>query len=374
MGAIVARLAWRNLLQRRLRFAISVVGVALAVLLILVMSGVFAGSEEHAVLYIRNQPVALWAMQNGVANLHMSSSRLPAATVEQIQAFPGVDQAVGVLYASAGVEISDTVIYSYVFGIDSDIPFGGPWSLVEGSDSPGLNEIVIDRNLTQRYGLRLGDSVSILGFPLRITGLSEGAFGIATNVVFVNKTAMALLMDVSPRAASYVLIQPEVGINIARLAADLNQAIPEANFLTEAEFVASDQEMIRQMGADILQLMNVIAYIIGVLVIGITVYTATLERVREFGVLKAIGASMAQLMSTVFVQSFVIAGVGFFTGVVLAYLVSALVVQISPEILILVEPYQWLSHVPILILVTAVASLLPLQRISNVDPLVVFEA
>lgn len=368
------KLAWRNLIQQPMRFIISTGGVGLAVLLILVMRGVFAGSEEHAVLYMRNQPVELWGMQNGVDNLHMSSSRLSADAVQQIQHFLGVEQAVGVLYASAGVEIADTVIYSYVFGIERDAPFGGPWSLAEGNVSSSLNEIVIDRDLAQRYGLTIGDTISILGFPLTITGLSEGAFGIATNVVFVNKTAMALLMGVSAQSASYVLIQTEAGINVERLAEELNQAIPEANILTQAEFIASDQEMIRQMGADILQMMNVLAYIIGVLIIGITVYTAMLERVREFGVLKAIGANTVQLLSTVFAQSFIIAFVGFGAGVVLAYLVSVLVISISPEILILIEPNLWLSQLPVLMIVTGIASLLPVHQIRNVDPLVVFKA
>lgn len=91
----------------------------------------------------------------------------------------------------------------------------------------------------------------------------------------------------------------------------------------------------------------------------ITVYTATLERVREFGLLKAIGANMTQLVSTVFVQSFLTAGAGFIAGIVLAYLVSALVAKISPEILILIEPHQWLSQMPVLVVITGIAYLLP---------------
>ncbi|MCA9884330.1 MAG: FtsX-like permease family protein [Anaerolineae bacterium] len=370
----MAKLAWRNLTQQPLRFAISAGGVALAVVLILAMSGVFAGSEEHAVLYMRNQPAELLGMQAGVSNLHMSSSILSEETVQQIQQFPGVEQAIGVLYASAGVDVGETEIYSYVIGIDPNAPYGGPWSLVEGNGSPGLNEIVIDRDLAYRYGLTLGDTVSILGYPLTITGLSEGTFGIATNVVFVNKTAMALLMDVSPQSASYVLIEPETDTNVNSLENALNSTIRDANIMSRANFIASDQEMIRQMGADILQMMNVIAYIIGLLIIGITVYTATLERAREFGVLKAIGANTRQLVSTVFTQSYLIAGIGFSAGIGLAYLVSILVARLSPEILILIEPRQWLSQLPVLVIVTGVASLLPVQRIRSIDPLIVFKA
>ena len=57
------KLAWRSLIHERTRLAISVGGVALAMLLILVMNGIFAGSEEHAVTYIRHQPAPLWLMR-----------------------------------------------------------------------------------------------------------------------------------------------------------------------------------------------------------------------------------------------------------------------------------------------------------------------
>lgn len=368
------KLAWRNLTQQWLRLAISVGGVALAVVLILVMSGVFAGSEEHAVLYIRNQPAPIWVMQGGVSNLHMSSSLISPATVERVEGVPGVKQAVGVLYASAGVEIGDTVISSYVFGIDPDIPYGGPWSLVEGTANLAANEIVIDRDLAQRYGLGLGDSVQIMGFPLKIAGLSQGAFGIATNLTFVNKAAMALLMGISPQSASYLPIQPDDQRDPSALADSIRAAVPEVNVMLQDTLAASDREMIRQMGADVIRVMNIIAYLIGLLVIGITVYTAVLERTREYGVLKAIGASPAQLLKTVLAESFIAAGLGFVAGVALAYVTAWVVVRLSPEILIVVIPPQWLSQLPALISVTGVAALLPIQRILRIDPLVVFKA
>lgn len=368
------KLAWRNLSHQRTRMMISVGGVALAILLILVMSGIFAGSEEHAVLYIRNQPAPLWAMQVDVENMHMSSSILSPEIVERIQQIKGVAQAVGVLYGGAGVEIGDTDIASYVFGIAPNTPLGGPWKLAEGTANPGMNQVILDVELARRYNLKLGDTVRIMGFPLTIAGLSEETFGIATNITFVNKTAMALLMGVSPQAASYVLIVPEAGTDVEALASAIKSAVPEANVLTQDEFARSDQLLIRQMGADIIQMMNVVAYIIGLLVIAMTIYTATLERAREYGVLKAIGANVRQLLSIVFAQSFIAAGAGFLLGVVFAYGVASLVGRLSPEIFILIQPVQWLSEIPTLVLITGLAALLPIERILRVDPMVVFKA
>jgi putative ABC transport system permease protein len=370
----VLKLSWRNLVHEPLRLVVSIGGVAMAILLIVLMDGIFAGSEEHAVIYIRNQPAPLWLMQDGVENMHMSSSILPPEMIDQVRAVPDVEDAIGVLYANAGIEIGDALIFSYIFGAPPDAPFGGPWSLVEGTGNPAPNEIVIDRVLAERHGLGVGDTVKVMGFELTIAGLTEGTFGMATSVTFANKTAMALLIGVSPQASSYILIQPEPDVDIDAVAAAIREAVPDANLLTQNEFDASDREMIRQMGADVIQLMNVIAYVIGLLVVGITIYTATLERAREYGVLTAIGASSRQLLSVVFAQSFVAAGMGFVVGIVWTYGLVAMMGQVVPEMPVLLEPSRWLREVPTLVVVAGLAALLPTGRILRLDPLLVFKA
>ncbi len=368
------RLAWRNLIHERTRLAISVGGVALAMLLILVMNGIFDGSEEHGVTYIQHQPASLWLMQAGVENMHMASSILPVETVEQVARVEGVAEAVGVLYTNAGVEVGDALVFSYVFGYDPEEPFGGPWSVVEGTADLALNEVVIDRALASRHGLGLGDAVNILGYDLTIAGLTEGTFGIATSVTFVNKTALAQLMGISSRAASYILIQPDPTADIDVLVDHLREAVPEANLMTQDDFIDSDREMLRQMGVDVIRAINMVSYVVGLLVIGLTIYTATVERARDYGVLKAIGANNRQLLSMVFVQAFVSSGLGYLMGIVLAYGTAALVSRLFPEMLIIIDPTRLVRQIPVMIFITALAALLPVGRIARLDPMMVFRA
>ncbi|MDQ7037508.1 MAG: ABC transporter permease [Anaerolineae bacterium] len=313
-------------------------------------------------------------MQSGVENMHMSSSILPSDAIERVRSVRGVQDAVGVLYANVGIEIDGTIIFSYIFGVAPNAPLGGPWSLVEGSPNPAANEIVIDRIIAERYGMSIGDSLQVMGYDLRIAGLTEGTFGMATSITFANKTAMALLMGVSPESASYILIQPEQDADLETLIADIQTAIPDANLLTKADFIASDQEMIRQMGADIVQMMNTISYVIGMLVIGITIYTATLERTQEYGVLKAIGAKPSQLLRLVLSQSLVSAALGYIVGVLAAYGLAIIVVRFVPEMPILLQPTRWILQAPILGFVAIVAALLPMAHIVQIDPLVAFKA
>jgi putative ABC transport system permease protein len=366
------RLAWRNLVHDRTRLAISVGGIALAVVLILVVAGIFAGSEEHAVAYVKNQPAQLWAMQTGVENLHMSSSLIDAATVEAIQSQALVAEAVPLLYASAGVDLGDTVIYSYIFAVNDEAPFGGPWRIRTGVDRPAMDEVVIDGELADRYSLGLGDQVNILGADLMIAGLSEGTFGIATSITFVNQQALAAMMGISPQSASYVLVTPNPGGDVDQLLADLEAQVPGVNWMTTEAFIASDQEMIRQMGADVIRAMNLIAYVVGMLVIGLTIYIATLERAREYGVLKAVGAKGGQLIRLVFAQAIISAGLGILLGILAALGLAQLISRLFPEVLVIIEAEFVWQQLPLLALITTLGALLPIGRILSLDPLVVF--
>ncbi|MCL7453922.1 MAG: ABC transporter permease, partial [Anaerolineae bacterium] len=138
------------------------------------------------------------------------------------------------------------------------------------------------------------------------------------------------------------------GADHTGLAARLEQAVPEANLLSQEAFAASDQEMIRQMGVDVIRAMNLVAYLVGLLVVGLTIYTATVERSREYGVLKAIGADTRRLMGVVIAQAFMSAGLGVMLGIGLAYGVAALVSAILPEMQVLIEGPALLRQLPVL--------------------------
>ncbi|MCC7208985.1 MAG: ABC transporter permease [Anaerolineae bacterium] len=367
------KLAWRNLVHERTRLIMGVAGVALAVLLIVLINGVFVGAETSMVNYIVRQPARLWLMQAGVENMHMAYSMLPPGLVERVKQIPGVQEAAGVLYVAANVEVSDTLVPSYIFGVEPGQPLGGPWQLAEGRAMPGLTEAVVDQALARRYGLSLGNSINIRGFELTIIGLSEETFGFGSNIVFVNKVAMALGMGVSPQAASYILIRPAPDTDAVELAGRLRSVIPEANLVTQEDSAASDMNLARQMGSDVIRVMNILAFIVGLLVIGISVYSLTLERIREYGVLKAIGARPQQLFTVVIAQAYTCAAIGFIIGLILALGAARMLVDLTMTS-VLIAPSDVLRQLPVLVLVATLAALLPIARVLRLDAMLVFRA
>src|SRR5512147_1215191 len=89
----------RLLFAERRRASLTVLGVAAALLLVLVLDGIFAGAIDRVTSYIRSSPADVFVSQSGVRTMHMSASALPADTVGAVEAVPGVAWAAPIGFA-----------------------------------------------------------------------------------------------------------------------------------------------------------------------------------------------------------------------------------------------------------------------------------
>src|SRR5215203_2089597 len=180
------RLAYRNLFQNKVRLAISVGGVALALMLVLALDVVMTGSEKRLTAYIDDSGADVWVAQSGVRNLHMVTSWMPASVTEGVKDVPGVDSATPIMYLTAPVDTNDEQSLAYVIGLPKDAAMGKPWHVVEGKTIPEPGEAVIDSSVAERSGIKLGDKVKILGRKLEVTGIAEGTSTLTNSVAFIS--------------------------------------------------------------------------------------------------------------------------------------------------------------------------------------------
>ncbi len=150
-------LARRNLFADRRRLAASVVGVGLAVMLILLLDGMWAGMRAQARLYTDRAGADLYVLQPGVRDLTAGTSQLPLSTVDVVRADPGVTWAAPVRSAYMILQLHGTKVAPYVIG---SLPgqHGGVWWLAAGRASAADDEIVPDRVLAGRHGIGVGDT------------------------------------------------------------------------------------------------------------------------------------------------------------------------------------------------------------------------
>src|SRR5512139_2173750 len=118
-------LAHRNLLKDKTRMVISIVGVALAVMLILVLNGFLAGMYRQITSYLDHSPGSLVLAQEDVVNLLGATSLLPDGIASQVEDIRGVEKATPVLSQFVILDLHGKKQPTYMVGYDPG-EGGGP--------------------------------------------------------------------------------------------------------------------------------------------------------------------------------------------------------------------------------------------------------
>lgn len=375
------RLAYRNLFQNKIRLVISVGGVALALLLILSLDAIFTGVERQITAYIDFSGADIFVSQSGVRNLHMASSSLPSSVENQVMAVKGVEAVTPILYLTNMIVVDDKSdppgssssgrSLAYIIGLPEDAVMGGPWRVAAGRGIPGKGETVIDQRVAEELGVALGDGVEILGKKFEVVGLSERTVNLVNSVAFISLTDFAELRG-ALNVISFLLVKTRPGELPQNVAARIKERIPDATVQTRDSFAAQERKVVKDMSTDVITIMNLIGFLIGLAVMALTVYTATLSRRKEYGVLKALGANNRNLYQAVLAQAFLSVIIGFGMGFVFTLLLSVLISRVGINLSLEVSRASLLKVGGVSLIIAAASALLPIKQIAGLDPAMVF--
>jgi len=360
------RLAWGNLVQDKTRLGLSVAGVALAVMLILFLTGFVSGMNLQVSRYLDHAPGSVVLVQAGTRG---ASSVLPAEIAEAARGVAGVASAVPIISQYAVLDLGQSKQFVTVVGYDPALG-GGPWALREGRLPAADDEVVLDAVLADRRALRLNSGFGLMGQTFKVVGLSAGTTSWMTSYLFLRLGAAQLLFG-APGAVSLVLVTPASGISPGELRSRL-ASIPGADAMLKGDLIATTRSTYLSVFGAPLQLMAAIASLVGTLVVGTVIYTATLQRRREYGVLKAIGAPNRVLYRVVGIQALVVALAGAVLGLVLALGAAQVVMVLRPQFLIAVEPASAALALAAGIGMALLAALYPARMLAHLAPAEVF--
>lgn len=366
------RLALRNLFQNKTRLVISVGGVALALLLILVLDAVVTGVQSQVTSFIDNSEADIIVSQENVRNMHMAYSAIPASYETRVQNVPGVVSVTPIHYLTNLVEIGETSNLAYVIGLPRDVFAGGPWRVALGKTLPSEGEAIIDRGVAVNSGAGIGDTVKILGEDFKIAGLSEGTSTISGgSVAFIaEKDFVSARKDAG--STSFLFVRVDAKASPAAVAIQIEKQVDKATAQTREQFAERERQVVNDMSTDIVTIMNLVGFLIGIAVMALTVYTATLARRAEYGVLKALGAHNAQLYGVVLAQAFVSVVLGFSVGLGITLLLVAVVPRLELPIALEVSFASLVKVAGISLIISAISALLPIKQIAGLDPARVF--
>jgi putative ABC transport system permease protein len=362
-------LARHNLLKDKMRLALSVIGVSLAVMLILLLFGLRGGVYAQISGYLSHTPGAIIVLQRDDDNILSGTSVLPPGSADAARAVPGVARVTPVLLFVNILDLDGKKVFAYLVGYDPALG-GGPWKIAQGREPETDQELVFDRVLANQHGIRVGDTVTVLGQDFAVVGLSDGTTSWMSSFLFVRKSAAESLLRV-PGATSFLVVTPTPNTTPATLQARL-AAVPGTDALMKESVIASDRKLFGSIIDRPLQVMAVVAFLVGTLVVGLVIYTATAEKRREYGVLKAVGARNGTLYRTVALQALLTTGAGVVVGIGLALIGAWLIMALRPQFLVTIGLGSLALAIVAAVLMALVAALFPVRVLASLAPADVF--
>jgi putative ABC transport system permease protein len=336
--------------------------------MILLLSGYRSGVYAQSSAYLDNTPGSIVVAERGIRNFLGTSSALPPDAEQTAGTIPGADSVIPVVSQFVIFERHDRKDGFFLIGYEPAAG-GGPWRLVEGREPTADDELVVDRVTADQHQIALGDSIGLLDRDATVVGLSDETTFWAGSIAFARITMLESLMR-APGLRSFLLITPSASVSAEELRGRLE--IAGTDVLLKADVIANDRELMARVYDAPIGLMVGIAFFVGVMVVGLVIYTATVERRREYGAVKAIGARNRTLYGVVASQAMIATAAGGVAGIALAYGGGAALMAWRPQFLVEIEPLAVGVVAASSLLMALLAALIPARSVARLQPAEVF--
>lgn len=359
-------LARRNLAAEKRRVAVSLLGIGACVALILLLQGLWNGTRAQISAYPDNSRAGLFVGAVGARNLASDRSTLPAELAQDIGHLDGVSSASPI---GARFVILDLHGTKFPLTVVGSVPgeMGGPWNLGSGRSPLAVAEIALDEVTAADHGLELGEKLQFMGQELEVVGLLEDSRSWMTGMAFVALDALQA-MQRTPDAASFILVDTASPGAVSRAI----EARYDVEVLTSQELADNERQLYTDIIESPLLLMIGIAFAAGTMIVALTAYSSLVERLREFGVAKAIGARGRDLLRTVLGETLLLAIGGAAVGFVLFGVATRVLSALKPQFWTVISPRTAAAVVGSALLMAVLATYFPVRRVSRVEPASVY--
>jgi len=363
--------AWRNLTSERRRWGISAAALGIAACLVFFLEGVSAWITNSSTAYVDHSGATLIVAEKGIDDLLFAQSSFSPATLQSVRAIPGVASASAVVTVNGLLPINGSHLPVYIVGSDAG-ETGGPWRVSSGSPDVVRDRIVIDRGLATIAGVRVGDPMTLFAHRLVVSGISDGTDAAGDFFVFVS-LPVAQAIAGQGDAVSYGLVRTAAAADVQGVARAVD-AIGGVHALRASELAANDRAAIVDSFDQPLQIIVLVALVVGVLIAAIVLYTATVEHTRDFAVMKAIGSSSGVMYGSAIAQCVVLSLCGLVLGLAVAVGLGAIFGTWYPVLQSELSPVLVVVVAAVILVANLCAALLPVRQLRRVDPQEVFKA
>lgn len=353
-----------NLVHRPTRSFIAMSAIALEVTMILLVVALFYGLLNGSKDSQMGTGADLMVMPPGASSIiGLSGAPIPIKVGDKLRQIPHVESAVPAVwwFTSKPLEI--------IYGIDvaSYDTLPPKFNYLSGGPFQGPYDVIVDDYFAGMNHKKVGDTIEVLSKDFRISGIVPHGKGCRKCLPIT--TLQELVSAENHASVFYIKVDDPANVDQVEKAIE---AIPGM----EKYSVRSMQEFLSTMTPDNLPGFDLaikvvigVAVVVGFLVIFQSMYTAVMERTREIGILKSIGASKWYIVNVVLRETLLLAAAGIVAGIIIS-LVTRHVIMYEKPVLRLFWSNEWVLRAAVIAVVGALAgALYPAFKAAQRDPI-----
>ena len=329
---MMGELVRRNLLHRPLRTAIGVLAVGVEVALVVLIVGLTSGLLTETAKRIEGIGADLM-LQPGAASMFINwtGAPMPVKIGDKLAELKYVQSV-----APALLQFSATGGIDTLWGIDRDSfrDVSGGLIFLDGHDMEGPDDLLVDDWAAKAKNLRVGSTFNILNHDWHVAGIVEHGKGAR---LFVPLGTLQDLVGAHDKASLFLVkcTRPEHTDDVMQ---EMRETFPTNTVRPLKEFLSLMTSTNIPGLQTFINAMIALAVTIGLLVIFLTMYTTVIERTRDIGVLKSLGADKSFIIRALLSESAALSILGIFAGIGLSYVVRAGFLAKFPTLSILITP------------------------------------
>jgi putative ABC transport system permease protein len=372
---VMARVAIHMMLHDKLKMLGTLTGVIFAVVLSNQQAGVFLGLMQKNAMFVENAGADLWIVPKNTESLQPAKP-MSDSVLMRAKAAEGVSWAEPLLWGTGSLSLPGGGTEAVqIIGTRAPAFRGGPWNLVSGDEKVLLrpDTMIFEDSEREMLGkLNLGSVREVNGHRVVAGGFTWGLIPFGPSFSFAEYDLARLLLGMDRDRVSYVLVGVAPGADLKKVQASLQSALPDARVFEKKEFRRSiiGYVLTKTAIGITFATSTLFGLLVGFVIVALSMFSAVVDNVREFGTLKAIGATTGDLTRLMLVQSVVFGAAGALIGLALVSRVAEgirsakLAMQLPPELLIVTAV--------VMIVMCGLASSLALLRLRQVEPAMVF--
>jgi putative ABC transport system permease protein len=374
--SLIFKLASRNLLQDRLRFVATVIGIVFSIVLVTVQLGLFLSFERMVTTMIDHAPADLWIVPLGTKCFE-DPSLLDEHDRARALATRGVAEVIPVVIGFTQWTVpSGGTTPVFIVGSSANPAGLHPWNLVEGNlDALSTPDaVVVDQSYFDRLGVNgIGDSTEIRDQKAEVKAITRGIRSFTTTpYVFTALDRAQSYMGTPSDKVSYFLVHVSSDTDIAIARQGLLANLSKIEVLTPDEFRNRSRAFwLFGTGAGAALFAGaLLGAIVGTVIVALTLYSSTKDHLNEFATLRAIGSSSFYIHKVIICQALLSAVIGF----ALAACVGLIVVKATAEtaLPIVMTPGLTACLFLLTIFMCVASALAAIVQVIRIDPVRVF--